>query len=77
MSATKLAFAVVIAALAAAGVRGQPKAPQSSPGQSWICSPLEATVISGRNGMHQRCPVTAIHQLTPAEAAALPKRDRP
>jgi hypothetical protein len=34
-------------------------------------------VISGRNGMRQRCPVTAIHKLTADEAAALPKRDRP
>jgi hypothetical protein len=50
---------------------------ESSPGRSWICSPLEATVISGRNGTRQRCPVTAIHKLTADEAAALPKRDRP
>jgi hypothetical protein len=49
----------------------------SSPGRSWICSPLEATVISGRTGGSQRCPVTAIHKLTPDEAATLPKRDRP
>jgi hypothetical protein len=50
---------------------------QSSPGRSWICSPLEATVINNRTGMHQRCPVRAIHKLTPEEAAALPKKDRP
>lgn len=49
----------------------------SSPGRSWICSPLEATVISGRTGGRQRCPVTAIHKLTVEEVAALPRRDRP
>jgi hypothetical protein len=56
---------------------GNSLALESSPGRSWICSPLEATVINRRTGMNQRCPVSAIHKLTPDEAAALPKRDRP
>jgi hypothetical protein len=50
---------------------------ESSPGRSWICSPLEATVINRKIGMNQRCPVSAIHKLTPDEVAALPKRNRP
>jgi hypothetical protein len=56
---------------------GNSLALQSSPGRSWICSPLEATVINRQGGMNQRCPVSAIHKLTADEAAALPKRDRP
>jgi hypothetical protein len=56
---------------------GNSLALESSPGRSWICSPLEATVINRRIGMNQRCPVSAIHKLTADEAAALPKRDRP
>jgi hypothetical protein len=56
---------------------GNSLALESSPGRSWICSPLEATVINHKTGMNQRCPVSAIHKLTREEAAALPKRDRP
>lgn len=50
---------------------------RSTPGSSWICSPLDAEVVYRDVGAPQRCPVTAIHKLTPAEVAALPKRDRP
>ena len=50
---------------------------ERTPGSSWICSPLDATIIYNDHGIHQRCPVTAIHKLTPAELAALPKKDRP
>jgi hypothetical protein len=50
---------------------------ESTPGNPWICSPLDATVIYRNNGIAQRCPVSALHKLTPAELAALPKRDRP
>ena len=50
---------------------------ESTPGNSWICSPLDATVIYHETGMRQRCPVKAIHKLTKDEVAALPKRDRP
>jgi hypothetical protein len=50
---------------------------QGSPTGPWICHPLDATVIIRQTGITQRCPVTAIHQLTPDEIAALPKRDRP
>ena len=50
---------------------------ESLPGDPWVCSPLEATVIYRDNGFHQRCPVTAMHKLTADELAALPKKDRP
>ena len=43
----------------------------------WVCSPLEATVVYNATGIPQRCPVKAMHKLTPAEVAALPKRDLP
>ena len=50
---------------------------EDRPASPWICSPLEATVVFRDTGIAQRCPVTAIHKLTPDELAALPKRDRP
>jgi hypothetical protein len=46
-------------------------------GEPWICSPLDAEIVYRDVGMPQRCPVTAIHKLTPDEAAALPKKNRP
>ena len=49
----------------------------STAGDPWICSPIEATVAYHEGGIPTRCPVSAIHRLTPAEVAALPKRDRP
>ncbi len=50
------------------------KATGASP---WICSPLTAQVSYVRGGIRQRCPVTAIHRLSDAEVAALPKGVRP
>ncbi|HEY1447529.1 MAG TPA: hypothetical protein VGF33_03265, partial [Caulobacteraceae bacterium] len=50
---------------------------EASPSTAWICSPLGATVINRQSGINQRCPVSAMHKLTPDEIAALPKRDRP
>jgi len=50
---------------------------EARPATAWICSPLDATVIVRQTGISQRCPVTAMHKLTPDEIAALPKRDRP
>lgn len=50
---------------------------ESTPANPWICSPLDATVIVRDPGFHMRCPVSAMHRLSPAEIAALPKRDRP
>ena len=51
---------------------------EDRPAGAFICSPLEATVtyrVPG--GIAQRCPVSAIHKLTPAEVAAFPKKDLP
>lgn len=50
---------------------------KGSPASPWICSPLDAEIVYHETGMHEHCPVTAIHKLTPEEAAALPKKDRP
>jgi hypothetical protein len=47
------------------------------PGDGQICNALQATVVYNDTGIRNRCPVTAIHKLTPAEIAALPKRDLP
>jgi hypothetical protein len=43
-----------------------------------ICGPLDAEIISHATGIgHQRCPVKAMHKLTPEEVAALPKGAKP
>ena len=47
------------------------------PGDSFICSPMQAEVVYGDHGFPERCQVTAMHKLTPEEYAALPKKDRP
>jgi len=46
-------------------------------GDSFVCSPMQATVVYRDGGIPQRCPVGAIHKLTPEEATALPKKFRP
>ena len=46
-------------------------------GSNWICSGLDVTVISPGPGGPQRCMGLSLRKLTPAEAAALPPRDRP
>jgi hypothetical protein len=48
-----------------------------SRGSDWICSGLDAEVVTRTPIGPQRCPVSEIHKLTPAEAAALPKKQRP
>lgn len=51
---------------------------EDQPASAFICSPLEATVVyRAAGGIPQRCPVKAIHKLTPEEVAALPRKDRP
>jgi hypothetical protein len=43
-----------------------------------ICGPLDAEIISHATGLGaQRCPVKAMHKLTPDEIAALPKKAKP
>ncbi len=48
-----------------------------SRGSSWICSGLDATVISRTPVGPQRCPATEVRKLTAEEVAALPPRARP
>jgi hypothetical protein len=50
---------------------------ESTPGDPWVCSPIQATVVYRDTGIPQRCPVSAMHKLTAEELAALPKRDQP
>ncbi|MEO8113816.1 MAG: DUF6491 family protein [Phenylobacterium sp.] len=48
-----------------------------SRGSSWICSGLDAEIITHTAIGPQRCPVRNIRKLTPVEIAALPKRGKP
>ncbi|MES2896191.1 MAG: DUF6491 family protein [Pseudomonadota bacterium] len=48
-----------------------------SRGSSWICSGLDATIITRSPIGPQRCAVRAIRKLSLAEIAALPPRDKP
>ena len=50
---------------------------ESTPGDPWICSAIQATVVYRDLGIRNRCPVSNMHKLTPAEIAAMPKRDIP
>jgi hypothetical protein len=50
---------------------------ESIPGSPWICEPIQAQVVYRETGIQQRCPVSGLHKLTPAEAQALPKKYRP
>jgi hypothetical protein len=49
---------------------------KATPGPE-ICSGIDATIIAPSPIGPRRCPVTAIHELTPAEIAATPKKDLP
>lgn len=49
-----------------------------SRGSSWICSGItDAVLIVPSTLGPERCPVTGITKLTPAEIEALPRKDRP
>ena len=49
-----------------------------SRGSSWICSGMDAEVITHQTGLGpQRCPVSGVRKLTPDEIAVLPKRAKP
>jgi hypothetical protein len=51
---------------------------QNRSGGSFICNALDAELLVHAPGLGlQRCPVTDLRKLTPAEAAALPKKNRP
>lgn len=59
-------------------IDGQTKIGIKSHGSSFICSPLDATLIAaGPFGRLQRCEVKQLRKLTPEEIQALPSRDRP
>ena len=44
---------------------------------SWICTGMDADVITHTTLGSQRCAVRYVEKLTPAQVAALPKRARP
>ncbi|MDB5446408.1 MAG: hypothetical protein JWQ97_1725 [Phenylobacterium sp.] len=46
-------------------------------GSDWICSGLDAELVSPSSIGPQHCPVSKIRKLTPAEIAALPKGAKP
>lgn len=48
-----------------------------SRGSSYICSGLDAEIITPSSIGPQRCPVRNVRKLTPEEAEALPKGSRP
>jgi hypothetical protein len=48
-----------------------------SRGSDYICSGLDAELVTHSPIGPMRCPVKNIHKLSPAEIAALPKRARP
>ena len=48
-----------------------------SRGREFICSNLDAEIISPSQIGPQRCPVTSVRKLTDAEVAALPKNAKP
>jgi hypothetical protein len=48
-----------------------------SRGSDYICTGLDAEIISPSTIGPQRCPVSTVRKLTPAEVAALPKRAKP
>ena len=47
------------------------------PGDNFICDPIQAEVVFNDHRIPAECQVTAIHKLTDAEFAALPKKERP
>ena len=47
-------------------------------GSNWICSPLDLQLtLSDHNGFRQPIIARSLRKLTPEEAAALPRKDRP
>jgi hypothetical protein len=50
---------------------------QATPGDPWICQPVQATIIDHGGAVPRRCPVTSMRLLTPSEVVALPKNLRP
>ena len=60
------------------GIEGQNEIAIKSRGSSFICSPLDATILAQRPfGRKQRCEVRGMRKLTPEEVASLPSREKP
>jgi len=49
----------------------------STPGGSSVCSAIQLSLSFREDGIRSQCLIDDLHRLTPAEVAALPKRDRP
>jgi hypothetical protein len=49
----------------------------SSFGGPMICSAIDATIVSPSSIGPRKCPVSTLEELTPAQAAALPKGQKP
>ena len=61
----------------AAKTRSDPLITRSSGGSDIICKPIDLDLKVGGAGGVSACIVSAIEKLTPAEAAAVPKKLRP
>jgi hypothetical protein len=48
-----------------------------SRGSDWICDAMDATIIARSPIGPQRCEVNKVTKLTPAEVAALPRKQKP
>ena len=46
-------------------------------GSDWICSGLDATIISRGHVGPNRCPAVSVRKLSPEEVAALPPKQKP
>ncbi len=57
--------------------RSDPLITRSSGGSDMICKPIDLDLKVGGSGGVSACIVSAIDKLTPAEAAAIPKKLRP
>ena len=49
----------------------------STPSGSSVCSAIQLSLSFRDEGIRNQCLIRDLHQLTPAEVAVLPKRDRP
>jgi hypothetical protein len=50
---------------------------ESTPGGSSVCSAIQLSLSFHEGGVRNQCLIRDLRRLTPAEVAALPKRDRP
>ena len=50
---------------------------QTTPGSSTVCHAIDLDLRVFNHGVSTPCLIKSLHKLTPEEAAALPKKDRP